>query len=94
MTSALERWLQIWTSTNETTAGQYLQLLHSYGVLKTIEVADAFFRMATEICIDSCYKTIVQSAAGTQAGCSIEAAPPRDTDSLRCDQSSRHQKFE
>lgn len=57
VTLLLERWLRVWNSVNDHIFGQYLQLMHQYGVLKTEEAADRFFRLATEICADACIKT-------------------------------------
>ena len=53
----IDRWLRIWTTANDALFGSYLQMMHQYGVLKTEEAADRFFRIATEICIDACLKT-------------------------------------
>jgi len=57
VTVLLERWLRVWTSTNDQVFGQYLQLMHQYGVLKTEEAADKFFRISTELCVEACLKT-------------------------------------
>ena len=53
----IDRWLRIWTTANDALFGSYLQMMHQYGVLKTEEAADRFFRIATEICIDACLKS-------------------------------------
>ena len=57
VTVLLERWLHMWTSANEQVFGQYLQLMHQYGVLKTEEGANRFFRIATELCVEACLKS-------------------------------------
>jgi CCR4-NOT transcription complex subunit 1 len=57
VTVLLERWLRVWTSTNDHVFGQYLQLMHQYGVLKTEDAADRFFRIATELCVEACLKS-------------------------------------
>ena len=57
----LDRWLRVWTSSNDQVFGQYLQLLHQYGVLKTEEAADRFFRLATEICVEACVKSVTST---------------------------------
>lgn len=67
VTVLLERWLRVWTSSNDQVFGQYLHLMHQYGVLKTEDAADRFFRIATELCVEACLKsgqTPVQSTAG------------------------------
>lgn len=56
VTMLLEKWLRIWTSINEPLFAQYLQLMHQYGVLKTEESADRFFRISTEVCVEACLK--------------------------------------
>lgn len=61
----LDRWLRVWTSSNDQVFGQYLQLLHQYGVLKTEEAADRFFRIACEICVEACIKSSQSSGDGT-----------------------------
>lgn len=53
----LDRWLRVWNSSSDQVFGQYLQLLHQYGVLKTEEAADRFFRIACEICVEACVKS-------------------------------------
>ena len=57
VTALLERWLRVWNSANDQIFGQYLQLMHQYGVLKTEEAADRFFRLSTELCVEACLKT-------------------------------------
>lgn len=57
VTILLERWLHMWTSANEQVFGQYLQLMHQYGVLKTEEGANRFFRISTELCVEACLKS-------------------------------------
>jgi CCR4-NOT transcription complex subunit 1 len=47
---------------NDHVFGQYLQLMHQYGVLKTEEAADKFFRVASEICADVCLKSAQKPA--------------------------------
>jgi CCR4-NOT transcription complex subunit 1 len=53
----LDRWLRIWTQSTEQIFAQYLQAMHHYGVLKTEESADKFFRVATEVCVEACLKS-------------------------------------
>eukprot|EP00602_Paraphysomonas_sp_CaronLab_P009030 CAMPEP_0185024952 /NCGR_PEP_ID=MMETSP1103-20130426/8098_1 /TAXON_ID=36769 /ORGANISM="Paraphysomonas bandaiensis, Strain Caron Lab Isolate" /LENGTH=2202 /DNA_ID=CAMNT_0027558051 /DNA_START=281 /DNA_END=6889 /DNA_ORIENTATION=- len=53
----LDRWLRVWNSSNDQVFGQYLQLLHQYGVLKTEEAADRFFRLSAEVCVEACVKS-------------------------------------
>ena len=67
VTVLLERWLRVWTSSNDQVFGQYLQLMHQYGVLKTEEAADRFFRIATELCAEACLNSAQQSPP-TQPG--------------------------
>jgi len=62
----LDRWLRVWNSPNEQVFSQYLQLLHQYGVLKTEEAADRFFRLATDICVEACLKTATTGAEGAK----------------------------
>lgn len=57
VTILLDRWLRVWNSVNDQVFAQYLQLMHQYGVLKTEDAADRFFRLATEICTEACLKT-------------------------------------
>lgn len=63
VTVLLEKWLRVWTSISDTVFGQYLQLMHQYGVLKTEEAADRFFRIATELCVDACIKSGRETSA-------------------------------
>ena len=57
VTVLLERWLRVWIAANEQVFGQYLQLMHQYGVLKTEESANRFFLVATELCVEACNKS-------------------------------------
>ena len=57
VTVLLERWLRVWSASNDQIFGQYLQLMHQYGVLKTEGAADRFFRIATELCVEACLKS-------------------------------------
>lgn len=68
VTLLLERWLRVWSTANDVIFGQYLQLLHQYGVLKTEDAADRFFRIATDLCIEACLKSAVPSAQPPQSG--------------------------
>ncbi|CAE7460335.1 CNOT1, partial [Symbiodinium microadriaticum] len=61
----LDRWLRVWASSNDQVFGQYLQLLHQYGVLKTEEAADRFFRIACEICVEACMKNSQNTGDGS-----------------------------
>ena len=70
----LDRWLRVWNSSNDQVFGQYLQLLHQYGVLKTEEAADRFFRLATEICVEA----YVKSAANLNS-----ESPSKDEPSIQ-----------
>jgi CCR4-NOT transcription complex subunit 1 len=54
VTYLLDGWLRVWQSPNDQVFGQYLQLMHQYGVVKTEAAADRFFRVATEICVEAC----------------------------------------
>jgi CCR4-NOT transcription complex subunit 1 len=74
VTVLLERWLRVWTSTNDHVFGQYLQLMHQYGVLKTEDAADRFFRIATELCVEACLKSgQVSAATGAPSDGSVPA---------------------
>jgi CCR4-NOT transcription complex subunit 1 len=53
----LDRWLRVSANMNDQVFAQYLHLMHQYGVLKTEEAADRFFRVATELCVEACLKT-------------------------------------
>ena len=70
----MERWLRVWTSSNDQVFGQYLQLMHQYGVLKTEEAADRFFRIATELCAEACLNS-AQPAAPQMGGELPQAGP-------------------
>lgn len=61
VTNLLERWLSVWTNANEQVFAQYLQVMHSFGVLKTIEAADKFFRVALEVTIAAFEKSAQQA---------------------------------
>eukprot|EP01037_Dinobryon_pediforme_P038679 gene38679-46849_t len=63
----LDRWLRVWNTVTDQIFSQYLQIMHQYGVLKTEEAADRFFRVATEICCEACIKS-------TQSGSFSEPA--------------------
>lgn len=60
----LERWLRVWNTSNDQIFSQYLQLMHQYGVLKTEEAADKFFRISTELCVEACLKTAQTPSQG------------------------------
>jgi hypothetical protein len=64
VTGLLDRWLRVWSAVNDQIFTSYLQLLEQYGVLKTEESADRFFRVATEICIEACLRNGTAPAAG------------------------------
>jgi len=51
-----DRWLRIWVHVNDQGFHTYLQMLHHYGVIKTEESADRFFRLATELCVEACLR--------------------------------------
>jgi CCR4-NOT transcription complex subunit 1 len=61
----LERWMRVWSSSNDQVFNQFLQLMHQYGVLKTEESADRFFRIATDVCIDACNKSVQLHSVST-----------------------------
>lgn len=63
----LERWMRVWSSSNDQIFNQYLQLMHQYGVLKTEEAADRFFRIATDVCVDACNKSVQLHSLSTNA---------------------------
>ena len=65
ITVLLERWLRVWKSANDQVFAQYLQLMHQYGVLKTENSANRFFRTATELCVEACCKSARPSNDGT-----------------------------
>ena len=67
VTALLDRWLRVWNSSSDQVFGQYLQVLHQYGVLKTEEAADRFFRLATEICVEACVKSATNTASSESA---------------------------
>ena len=69
----LERWIRVWTTSNDAVFAQYLQIMHTYGVLKTEEAADKFFRVATDLCVESCIKL---SAHGAPPSIDGGGAPP------------------
>jgi len=68
ITALLERWLRVWKGANEQVFQQYLQLMHQYGVLKTEESANRFFRLATELCVEACQKSARPPASGGDGG--------------------------
>lgn len=57
ITLLLDRWMRVWSAVNDQVFGQYLQLMHQCGVLKTEEAADKFFRLSTDICAEACLKS-------------------------------------
>ena len=61
----LERWMRVWSSSNDQIFSQYLQLMHQFGVLKTEESADRFFRIATDVCVDACNKSVQLHSVST-----------------------------
>ena len=67
VTLLLERWLRVWNSSNDQIFSQYLQLMHTYGVLKTEDAADRFFCIATELCVEACLKSAQEASAGAAA---------------------------
>ena len=66
VTLLLDRWLRVWNAVTDQIFSQYLQLMHQYGVLKTEEAADKFFRCATEICTEACVKNVQPSTSPDQ----------------------------
>lgn len=60
----LEKWLAIWSNINDQLFSQYLQLLHQFGVFRTEESADKFFRLALEVCVEASLKSSTQEAGG------------------------------
>ena len=74
VTVLLERWLRVWTSINDQVFGQYLQLMHQYGVLKTEEAADRFFRIATELCVEACLKSAQQPPVQQEGSAAVTTA--------------------
>ncbi|CAM9216626.1 unnamed protein product, partial [Ectocarpus fasciculatus] len=61
----LERWMRVWSSSNDQVFNQYLQLMHQFGVLKTEDAADRFFRIATDVCVDACNKSVQLHSVST-----------------------------
>lgn len=53
----LEKWLRVWSSSSDQVFSQYLNLMHQYGVFKTEDAADRFFRVSTELCTEACIKS-------------------------------------
>lgn len=68
VTGLLDRWLRVWNAVNDQVFNSFLQLMEQYGVLKTEESADRFFRVATEICVEACLRNGTPAAAGAEAG--------------------------
>lgn len=60
----LEKWMRIWNAANDQLFGQYLQLMHQFGVLKTEEAADKFFLIATDVCVEACLKSATPNETG------------------------------
>eukprot|EP01039_Chlorochromonas_danica_P021277 gene21277-26183_t len=60
----LEKWLAIWSNINDQLFSQYLQLLHQFGVFRTEESADKFFRLALEVGVEASLKSSTQEAGG------------------------------
>ena len=50
-----------WNNANEQIFAQYLQVMHSCGVLKTIEAADKFFRISLEVTVGAFEKGAQQA---------------------------------
>mmetsp|Transcript_13579 Transcript_13579/g.30419 ORF Transcript_13579/g.30419 Transcript_13579/m.30419 type:complete len:2214 (+) Transcript_13579:205-6846(+) len=73
VTGLLERWLRVWSTVNDQVFGSFLQLMEQYGVLKTEEAADKFFRVATEICVEACLRS---ASAASPTAASAEPTPP------------------
>jgi len=59
VTSLLDSWIRVHNeaASNEKALGQYLQLLQQFGVGKTEEQTECFFRLSTQIVIDAVIKT-------------------------------------
>jgi CCR4-NOT transcription complex subunit 1 len=57
VTYLLEHWIRIWSETpgSEKAYASYLSLLQQQGVLKTEDNSERFFRITTELCIESCF---------------------------------------
>ena len=56
VTLLLDRWLRVWTQVTDPIFHEFVQLMHNYGVLKTEEAADRFFRLSTDICVEACLR--------------------------------------
>lgn len=63
VTGLLDRWMRVWNAVNDQVFNSFLQLMEQYGVLKTEESADRFFRVATEICVEACLRNGTPAAA-------------------------------
>ena len=74
VTLLLDRWLRVWSATNDQILSQYLQLINQYGVLKTEESADKFFKMAAELCIQA-FSKIPANASNVSLTESKEQSP-------------------
>jgi CCR4-NOT transcription complex subunit 1 len=59
VTYLLEHWIRIWSETpgSEKAYASYLSLLQQQGVLKSEENSERFFRITTELCVESCFNT-------------------------------------
>lgn len=61
----LDRWLRVCapnTAVTDQIFANYLHLMHQFGVLKTEEAADRFFRVASELCVEAVLKTATPPA--------------------------------
>lgn len=58
----LEKWLAVWSSINDQLFSQYLQLLHQFGVFRSEESADKFFKLSLEVCVEASVKSTSQDS--------------------------------
>jgi CCR4-NOT transcription complex subunit 1 len=72
VTFLLDNWMRVSMSMpNDQVFGQYLQLMHQYGVVKTEDAADRFFRMATDICAEACIKSATATTSNNDGNANL-----------------------
>lgn len=77
VTNLLECWIRTCSERpgDDKAYAPYLQLLQQQGALKMDEATERFFRVATELVVEACFKSARLSAAASEGGEDTEATP-------------------
>lgn len=70
---ALEKWVLLNQSNDDRGALQFMQNLLDQGWLKGDDITDRFFRISVEVCVERCYKQLVEASTQGIAYVQIDA---------------------